>query len=358
MIRILASGLVLLASIAGACWQVQAQTAPAPRGAEARAKANEWTVGLAAGLPEDTFLPFAAEIARNLNESGNLRVLPLATPGAVNKIKDLLYLSGIDVALTNTDVLYHLRTVEKLNQIEKRIHYIAALYLSEIHLVVRPEITSIADLAGKKVGFNVAGAGPTVTAPIIFQRLNVKVEPVYVSNVEALAMMKKGELAGLVHIVAKPNSLISSFANDAKFKLLAIPFDKLQEFYVPAVLTSADYPNFIPPGQKIDTVAVQAVLAVLDRTVSSDRSRRVRRFIELFFDRFDRFNGLGYQRAWKDVHLAAALPGWTRHEVAAERLQQEARKPGASEPRAALMAPGAQERLFQRFLESLKQQPR
>jgi TRAP transporter TAXI family solute receptor len=360
MLRFLGSGLALMLSIAGCCSVVQAQTAPSPRGAgaEARAKANEWTVGLAAGLPEDSFLPFAAEIARNLNESGNLRVLPLATPGAANNIKDLLFLNGIDVALTNTDVLHHLRTVEKIDQIEKRVQYLTALYLSEVHLVVRPEIKTIQDLAGKKVGFNVPGAGPTVTAPIIFQRLNIKVEPVYVSNVQALAMMKTGEIAGLVHAVAKPNGLIAGFANDAGFKLLPIPYDKLDDFYVPAILTSADYPNFIKPGEKVETVAVQAVLAVLDRQQSADRSRRVKRFVEQFFDRFDRFKGLGYQAAWKDVNLAAQVPGWTRHELATEKLQQEVKKARALEPRVVFMNAADQERLFQRFLVWRSQQTR
>ena len=36
--------------------------------ADHRERANAWTIGLAAGLPEGTFLPFAAEIARNLND--------------------------------------------------------------------------------------------------------------------------------------------------------------------------------------------------------------------------------------------------------------------------------------------------
>ena len=40
-------------------------------------RANAWTIGLAAGLPEGTFLPFAAEIARNLNDGIEMRVLGL-----------------------------------------------------------------------------------------------------------------------------------------------------------------------------------------------------------------------------------------------------------------------------------------
>lgn len=360
MLRILASGLAMLLGLFVVSDVALAQSSPQPRakGAESRAKANEWTVGLAAGLPEDTFLPFAAEIARNLNESGSLRVLPLATPGAANNVKDLLFLNGIDVALTQTDVLHHLRTVEKIPQIEKRVQYIAALYMSEIHLVVRPEIRSIEDLNGRKIGFNVPGAGPSVTAPIIFQRLGVKVEPVFVSNVQALAMMKSGEIAGFVHSVAKPNNLIAGFSNDAGYKLLPIPYDKLDEFYFPSELTSADYPNFIKPGQRVETVAVQTVLAVLDRPQSPDRTRRVRRFVELFFDQFDKFKSLGYQPAWKDVNLAAQVPGWTRHEIATEKLAELAKKPRAVETRVGVMAPGEQERLFQRFMEWFKQQPK
>lgn len=361
MLHILSAGLALIGSVAFLCVLAQAQTGEVSRAtrAESRAKANEWTVGLAAGLPEDSFLPFAAEIARNLNDTGNLRVLPLATPGAANNIRDLLFLNGIDVALTQTDVLHHLRTVDRIPQVEKRVQYIAALYLSEIHLVVRPEIRTISDLAGKKIGFNVAGAGPTVTAPIIFQRFNVKVEPVFISNFQALASMRSGEIAGFVHIVAKPNGLIAGLVNDAGFRLLPIPIDKLEDLYIPSVFTSADYPNFVRPGQKVDTVAVQAVLAVLDRQQSNDRSRRVKRFVEQFFERFDRFKGLGYQPAWKDISLAAQVPGWTRHELAAERLLQEARKSQTTGgPRTSFMDPADQERLFQRFLMWLKQQPR
>lgn len=351
MLRCLALFAALIVSFAGTTGMAQT-----PR--EARAKANEWTVGLAAGLPEDTFLPFAAEIARNLNESGTIRVLPLATPGAADNVKDLLFLNGIDVALTQADVLHHLRTVEKIPQIEKRVHFISALYLSEVHLVVRPEIRSIEELAGKRVGLNIPGAGPNVTGAVIFQRFNVRVEPVYVSTAQALALMTTGELAGFVHSAAKPNSLLSAFANDAGFKFLPIPYELLDEFYVPADLTSADYPNFLKPGQHVGTVAVQTVLAALDRSQTPDRARRVRRFVELFFDRFERFKGLGYQPSWKDVNLAAQVPGWTRHELATERLQIEINKARAPTPPTSFMDPAEQERLFRLFMRTLKQQAR
>jgi TRAP-type uncharacterized transport system substrate-binding protein len=77
------------------------------------AKINNWTVGLAAGLPEGTFLRFGAEIARNLNDSDELRVLATVTPGATDNVKDLLYLKGMDIAITHADVFEHFRTATR-----------------------------------------------------------------------------------------------------------------------------------------------------------------------------------------------------------------------------------------------------
>ncbi len=332
-------------------------------------RANAWTIGLAAGLPEGTFLPFAAQIARNLNDGNDLRVLPIVTPGATDNVRDLLYLRGVDVAITHTDVFEHFRTVEKINNIERRIHYITGLYVSEIHLVVRPEIKTVQDLAGKKVGFHLEGSGSTVTAPIVFQRLGVKVEPVFISNAAALERMKSGEIAAIIHNGGKPNNLIARFKNDANFRLMEIPFDKFDEFYVPSVMSHEDYPNLIKKGEKVETIAVPAVLAVYNWPRTSDRFRRVSRFVDYMFDRFERFKGPGYNPLWKDINLAAQVPGWSRYWVAEEKLKQlQARAASATESKvdvqlarqqAARAAPrdsAAQERLFQQFLEWSKSQ--
>src|SRR6266853_356193 len=50
------------------------------------AKVNNWTVGLAAGLPEGTFLRFGAEIARNLNDSDELRVFSFVAPATTENV--------------------------------------------------------------------------------------------------------------------------------------------------------------------------------------------------------------------------------------------------------------------------------
>lgn len=324
------------------------------------AKLNNWTVGLAGGLPEGTFLRFAAEIARNLNGTDDLRVLPMVTPGATDNVKDLLYLKGVDIAITHADVFEHFRTVDKIPNIERRVMFISEMYISEIHVLVRPEIKDFKDLEGKKVSFHTPGAGPSVTAPIIFQRMGVKVEPVFINNAIAYEKMKTGEIAALVHTVGKPNDVFTKNKNEAGFKFLPLPYEKFEDMYVPSTFTAEDYPGYVPAGEKVNTIGVQAVLAVFNWPRDSDRYRRVQRFIEFYFDRFKNMHVPPYHPKWKSINLAASVPGWTRYALADEKLKLiSANEPAIIDPilarqQASRVAPNdaaEQERIFQKFIE-------
>ena len=63
------------------------------------ARVNNWTVGIAAGLLEGSFIRFAAELAKAFDDGDNLRILPIVTYGAVENIADLLYLRGVEHGL-------------------------------------------------------------------------------------------------------------------------------------------------------------------------------------------------------------------------------------------------------------------
>jgi TRAP transporter TAXI family solute receptor len=330
---------------------------------------NNWTLGLAGGLPEGTFIRFAAEIARNVNDPTEMRVLPVITQGATDNIKDLLYLKGIDVAITNADVLDYFKNTERIPNIEKRINFLSEMVVSEVHLVVRPEINSIKDLQGKKVSLGAKGAGQSTTGPIVFRRLGVTPEFVYVNNALALEQMKKGEIDAIVNNGAKPLDLLTKFKNDGNFKFLPIPIDRFDEYYIPATLTAQDYPEFIKPGEKVETLGVQTVLAVYNWGRESDRYQRVQRFIERYFDLFEKLHAPPYHPKWKSVNLAANVPGWIRYGVAEEKLKLMAgakQQPApietsqARQSRAIRMGgpgdPADQEKLFQQFLEWSKKQ--
>src|SRR3954463_6437225 len=143
---------------------------------------NAWTVGVAGGLLEGTFIRYAADLAKVLDDGENLRVIPMVTFGAVGNVTDLLKLRGVDVAITQADVLNHFRREVKIPDIEKRIQYISPLFLAEVHVYAREEFKTLKDLAGRKVAFNTPGSAANLTGQVVFQRLGIQVEPVFINN--------------------------------------------------------------------------------------------------------------------------------------------------------------------------------
>lgn len=153
-------------------------------------------------LKAPTFV-FAAEMAKVLDDRPNLRVLPIVTYGALGNVEDLLYLKGVDVTITSADVLDEFIRNGTISNIKNRIRYICSFYLNEVHVYVRPEIKTLEDLAGKKVSFNTVGSAANLTGGILFDRLHINAEKVFINNSVALEKMRTGEIAGVVHVTGQ-----------------------------------------------------------------------------------------------------------------------------------------------------------
>ena len=175
---------------------------PVPAEETIRDRLNAATVGLAGGLLEGAPIRFATEIARVVNDGGDMQVLPIVTRGPTENVNDLLYLKGVDAAIINSDALEEYKS--QVPQIQQRITYILNLFPSELHIFVRPEIKTLTDLAGKKVNFNTQGTAAAYSGPLIFSRLGVDVEKMFIPHPVALEQMRRGEIAAVVFITSKP----------------------------------------------------------------------------------------------------------------------------------------------------------
>jgi TRAP-type uncharacterized transport system substrate-binding protein len=304
--------------------EVQQKRAARPASySEMKDRYNKWTVGLAAGLFEGAGTRMAAELAKALEDDENMRVLPLLTKGLFNNVFDLLYLKGIDIAIVNGDILEHFKTAENAGIVTQRINYIANLYVGEVHILARPEINSIKDLAGKVVNFNTKSSATGYTGPIIFERLGIKVLANFDPHTKAVAEMQQGSgVAAVAFVSSKPlPQFLKTFPPG--FKFLEVPYTpKLAELYLPSDLNSQDYPGLVPPGQKIDTVAVPTVLAAYDWPEDNDRHRRMVRFIDKLFERLPELQQTaGNHPKWKELSLAGQVPGWKRYPPMQKRLE-------------------------------------
>jgi TRAP-type uncharacterized transport system substrate-binding protein len=297
-------------------------------------KYNKWTIGLAAGLYEGAGTRMAAELAKALEDDENMRVLPLLTKGLFGNVYDLLYLKGIDVAIVNGDILEHFKTSEEAGIVTQRINYIANLYVGEVHILARPEINSIQDLAGKVVNFNTKSSATGYTGPIIFERLGIKIIPNFDPHLKAVAEMTTSpNVAAVAFVSSKP---LSQFQKSFPpgFKFISVPYNsKLSDLYLPSDLTAQDYPGLVPEGRTVQTVAVPTVLAAYDWPKDNDRHRRMVRFIDALFERLPLLQKTaGNHPKWKDLSLSGTVPGWKRFPPMQQRLEAAQAAAAVSRP--------------------------
>jgi len=287
----------------------------------AKERINAWTVGLAGGFIEGAPLRLAAEIARVVNEQDKLHVIPIVTQGATENVNSLLYLRGVDAAIINTDALDEYKA--QVPFIERRLVYILSLFPSELHIFVRPEIRSLEDLRRKKVNFNTQGTAAAYSGPLIFSRLGLNVEKMFIPHQVALEQMKRGEVSAVVFVTSKPVDAFLKGRWDPGFKFLPVEYEtKFEDYYLPSSIDATDYPSLVPKGERIATIAVPTILAAYNWPQQSDRYGRVARFVDHLFGRLDRLQSAGFDAKWKEVNLRAKVPGLERFRPAQEWLDR------------------------------------
>jgi TRAP transporter TAXI family solute receptor len=297
----------------------------ASRPASLAEQLNANTVSVISGNPNGTYLYFAYDMSSVLDDPASLRVLPVVGKGAAQNAKDLLYLRGIDMGITQSDILRHFKQTGEMGaDIATRLRYITRLYNEEMHVLGQADIVGIEDLRGKKVNFGDAGSGTQISSGLIFNALGVTVEEVNLDQAEAFEALKRGEIAATVLFGGKPSAAFAQLNPGAKtFKFIEIPYtSQLLDEYLPVQLTHGDYPDLIPPGESIDTVAVGSVLAVFNWAPDSGHYRRVAAFTRALFENFEKFMQKPRHPKWREVNLAAELPGWERFGAAREMLEK------------------------------------
>jgi TRAP transporter TAXI family solute receptor len=289
---------------------------------------NVNVVGVISGSPnsDDTYLQMAYDLAEVLNDGENLRVMPIAGIGGPRNIRDVRYVKGIDIGLTQTSILNNFRrSNERMGQTENRLVYIAKLFNEEVHLVARNDITSIEQLKGLKVNLDAKGSGTSYSMRDIFKILEIEVDEVSMSQTEAISKVRSGEIAATALIAGKPVGSMSRLKAAEGLHFVPIPFSQpLIADYLPTALTSDDYPALVPAGQSVETIGVGAVLITYNAPKGSgDRNQRVEKFVEAFFAKIDDFKKPGRHPKWREVNLAATLPDWTRFEPAQNWLDRQ-----------------------------------
>ena len=282
---------------------------------------NANTVTLISGTIGGTYVQFGADLASVLDDGNKLRVLPIVGRGSVQSVADILFLQGVDLGIVRADTLDYLEKKGFAKDIKKQFTYVTKLYNEEMYVISSKSVTNISQLNGKKVSVDLPNGGTFVTAAIVFERLGIKPNFLYIEQRIAMEKMRAGEIDAVIAVGGKPYKSVSAF-NDNRFHLVPVDYSRpLQTDYLPATLTSKDYPNLIAEGDKVDTIAVPAVLAAYNWAPNTDRYRKLALFVDAFFTKFPTFQNPPFHPKWKEVSLSTPLPDWQRLPVAEQWLK-------------------------------------
>jgi uncharacterized protein len=328
---------------------------------------NTNTIAIVSGNINAAWLVIAYDLSAVLDNGNDFRVLPVIGRGGEQNVRDVRYLKGVDLGITVTPVLTKFRATGELGNIDDKIVYITKLFNQEMHVLVRADsgITSMEGLRGKIVNFSDSGSATEQSAQEVFKRLNIEVKQVNTGQADAYEAMKRNEMAGTVLSNAMPAPAIARLRPADGFRLISVPYSKqFHEDYYPASISHDDYPNLIPKGQTIDTIAYGSMIIAYNWPKGSDRHRRVAQFVDNFFSNFAQFQKKPRHPKWREVNLAAQVPGWRRFDAAEEwlaknRAQQQAAVGSqqdfdrflAGRPMPAQMSAADRERLFQDFVK-------
>ena len=253
--------------------------------------------------------------------------------------------------------------------LDRRVAYITALSVDMLQVLARPEPSSLKDLNGKKM--NVFPKGSVI--PIVLKTLGVEIEEVNLSIPDGIQQMRNGEVHATACFCSVPIPAYAAVSSDLGFKLLEVPYTAaLEESFLPASLSSETYPTLIARGSRVQTLGTHLLLVTYNWAPGTDRYRKVEKFVDAFFSHLDKLRQPPRHPAWRDVNIAATVPGWQRFAAAQRWLDRQAAEAAAKAPpssidpamaraQAANAAPhdrAEQERLFKEFLEWARRQPK
>jgi branched-chain amino acid transport system substrate-binding protein len=284
---------------------------------------NANTVTMMTGTFGGTYVQMGADLATVLDDGAKFRLLPIVGRGSVQAVADILFLRGVDVGIVRKDTLAYLERKGFASNIHNQLGYVTKLYNEEMHVVADRDIRSLQDLDGKSVAVDLPDGGTFVTSISVFERLGIKPHLVYVEPRVALEMLRKGQIDAMIAVEGKPLSWLSQLA-DSNLHLVPIEYTKeLQEDYLPTQLTSEDYPQLIAPGERVDTIAAEAILASYNwRPSADDRYRRLSNLIDKLFSQVAQLQRPPFHPKWHEVALRATVTGWTRVQPAQEWINR------------------------------------
>ncbi len=297
---------------------------------------NENVVTIISSGTSSPFTIFAEDMQNVLDrpdDPSSLRVLPILGRGGGHNALDVLLLKGVDMGIMDPTDLEILQKKDPaiFANVEDRIRYITKLANGEFQVLAQKQFKTLKDLDGQKVNCFKKNSSTSLGCERIFGILGIKAEVINFDQSDANEKLKAKEIAAVVRFAGAPHNAFTGFKATDELHFLPVDpetvppegFQKLLETYSPAVLKNEYYPALIPADQPVPTITSSTLLVTYNWAPNTERYQRVSNFINEFFSNIEKFNAPGRHPKWKEINLAATVPGkWKRFKPAQDWLDK------------------------------------
>jgi hypothetical protein len=245
--------------------------------------------------------------------------------GSVQNVFSVYKAPDTQLGIVQSDVLAFVSKIQTdpvLQRIAAKTKMVFPFYNEEVHLLANEEVKDFDDLSGKIVAIGEEGSGIYLTSRLLFEASGVKPRDMLaVGPVDALALLKKGDIDALFYVAGLPVKLFAEDVTaDDRLALVPITNKNILEFY-PAVQIPAN--TYKWQKQAVNTVAVKAVLISYDFRGSN--CENVGKVAKLVYDNLEWLKANGHPK-WKTVDLNAPLKGWEQYDCVTKVVQPAKRR--------------------------------
>jgi len=266
-------------------------------------------MGIVTGSKKGTYYQFGLNMSELVKKQG-VRLRVDDSQGSVQNVFSVYKAPDTQLGIVQSDVLAFVAKIQTdpvLQRIAAKTKMVFPFYNEEVHLLANADVKDFDDLSGKIVAIGEEGSGIYLTSRLLFEASGIKPRDMLaVGPVDALALLKKGDIDALFYVAGIPVKLFTEDVSaEDKLALVPITNKNILEFYPAAQIPANTYPW---QKQAVSTVAVKAVLISYDFRGSN--CDNVGKFAKIVHDNLDWLRANGHPK-WKTVDLNAPLKGWS-----------------------------------------------
>jgi hypothetical protein len=292
-------------------------------------------LGIATGGPTGTYIQIGQNI-RDLAAPQGISLEVRESKGSIENVYAVRQTPGVQLAIVQSDVLEYIRRIgetdpersKDMRELVDNVKLVFPLYNEEIHVLARPEIKGLDDLAGKRVAIGPENSGTFLTAVVMFAQAGISARFYPLPYQEALDGLRRGDLEAMVYVAGQPAKIfVDGVKAEDGLSFVPIVEPAVLGFYKGARIERESYPWL---AADVDTAAVKALLVAYN--YRGENCQNIGKLAKLIHGGIDSLKKNGHPK-WKVVNLDLPLETWDRYDCVATALGQPLALPrGADTP--------------------------